>query len=123
MTHLYQGCQPPSNGVHNIIYMKGLDARKNFFRSKAASKNRNGIGPCYPLDNQCDLCHNAPIMSLQVVKASQTGFAQTLAKLNLYAELTGKTIDQCVIEALTDYVDTVVAAKISHFEKLEGIAV
>jgi len=63
-------------------------------------------------------------MSLQLVKCfPEESFAQKIAKLNLYAELTGKTMEECVRDALYDYVDVVVEAKLSQIEKYQGIAV
>ena len=57
-------------------------------------------------------------MSLQLLRSlpAHRSFGQVMAKLEVYTCLTGKTIDECVVEALTDYVDVVVEARISQFE-------
>lgn len=60
-----------------------------------------------------------PLMPLQLVKPpAQRSFAEQITKLELFCTITGLTLDDCVLAALNDYVDVVVAARLSQFEIL-----
>ena len=58
-------------------------------------------------------------MALQLVRTdAHRSFAQRMAKLEVYCNLTGITLDEAVREALIDYIDVTVEARISQFDKL-----
>lgn len=58
---------------------------------------------------------NPPIL---VKTPAQRSFAQQLSRLEAYCAITGNTLDDCIVAALQDYIDVVVEAKISQFDKL-----
>lgn len=58
------------------------------------------------------------IMSLQLVRThAQQSFAQKMAKLEIYCLLTGKTVEDCLKDALEDYINVVVEAKLDNLDQ------